>query len=202
MNDYIGLKGLTDNLFITFFFKNLVYCFSEIINEFPLADKFIVKFNSRFLRHLIHKYALGIFISTMRQISPDFFSCKWHNRSNKSCNSAQNSVHNSLCRTSFNRFFLFTVKSVLDYIKIEVWHISNTEIVDAMESDMEIKFVISLLNLVDKTVKTHKCPLVNLCQFIIRNHICVRIETITIWNISKNKSCGISYLLVSVGKLF
>ena len=201
MESYLCFKGSADELFSSLHFKSLCNGGTNAVDHIPLCRECVVSANIELIRHLVEEDALLVVSCAVGHMLPDLFSCEGKDRSDHSCNSAEDNIHCALCASSFGRLLACAVKSVLDDIKVEVGHFRYAEIVDSVNGNVEIESVISCLYLVDKGIETDNRPLVDLLHICGSYHILVGIEAVAVADVAENISCSVSDLLIGIRKL-
>ena len=128
------------------------------------------------LRHIVIENTVFIQTGTDRHMLPDFFRREDQDGCNQTDNRCQHVINGSLCCTSEDTVFCFTVKTILDDIQIEGGHVDSAEIEHRMECDMEIKRFIAALGLADNLIQTAVCPFIQFSQLLRCDCVGIRVE--------------------------
>ena len=195
---YLCFKRTLNCLILYKGFEWLFNIITKFVDSVPESHKFIVNINSDVFGNLIKDNMFCILIWRMRHVFPNFIWCIRKERSNHSCHCVKDNIDYGLSSSSWEAVSLFCIKSVLENIKIEVRHINNTEVVNAVIYNMKLIIIVWSSNLCDKVIKLCKCPFINRQHLVKVNHICIGIK---VRNVTENVSCGISDFSVWFGNL-
>ena len=72
---------------------------------------------------------------------------------------------------------------------------------DCVEYDVEIKCFIALMCLLDYVIQTHQCPAIQFQQLIVGYAVAIRMESVTIAQVTQNVTGSVPDLLIGIGQL-
>ncbi|VTR68162.1 hypothetical protein DESC_70002 [Desulfosarcina cetonica] len=192
-----GIQAVADDLVAAGLFQGLGHLGAHLDQGFPFGGQGFVAQGRVWLGKAYQVNALGL-VRDSRQVGPDLFRGKGHDRRHDACHGIQNGVHGRLGATPRQGCRRAGVEPVLEDIQVEGGEIHGTVVIQAVVDHMELIGVIRLEGTLDHPLEFVQGEAVDIQHLVNRHGVLLGIEIV---QVAQDEPAGVTDPAIGVAEL-